>query len=209
MNLSPTKTLLVLVLVATNAWLAAAQSNEVAAVVDYASFSRVITERNIFDPNRFAHTTRTTTRTTYRPRTRSNSAPAFSLVGTMSYEKGMFAFFSGNNADLKKILVLNESIAGYTATEITATLVKLETADKKIVVMKLGDLMRQESGHWELAGPGEVPTEASAAEPAKPGTEEGAAPAATEAPANPAAASGGAASEILKRLMQKREQESK
>ena len=207
MNLSLAKQILVLGFAAANTWLASAQSNDVSAT-DYASFSRVITERNIFDPNRYSHAPGTP-RSTYHPHPRSTSAPAFSLVGTMSYEKGRFAIFSGNNADLKKILVLNESIAGYTATEITPTQVTFQTPDKKMLVMRIGDLMRQESGHWELAGPGEVPAETSAAEPAKPDSEEGAAPATTETSADPAAASSGAASEILKRLMQKREQESK
>ncbi len=210
MNFSLTKKWFVLGLASANTWLAAAQSNE-AAATDYASFSRLIADRNIFDPNRYAHSVRTTTRSTYKPRTRSTAAPTFSLVGTMSYEKGLFAFFSGNSAEYKKILVLNEGIAGYTMIEISATQVTLETADKKQLVVRVGDLLRQEGGRWELAGAGEVPTEpaAVAAEPARTGTEEGAAPAAAEPAGNPAAASSGAASEILKRLMQKREQESK
>lgn len=200
------KKYLVLALALANSWFATAQSNDVSPS-DYASFSRVIAERNIFDPNRFSHAPGTK-RTTYRPRTRSTSAPAFSLVGTMSYEKGMFAFFSGNNADLKKILTLDGNIAGYTVSEVTSSQVTLQGADKKNLVMKIGDLMRQESGSWQLAGQGEVPTEPSSADASKTGTE----PSATSATAEPAAtptASSSAASEILKRLMQKREQESK
>ena len=73
MNFSLTKKWFVLGLASANTWLAAAQSNE-AAATDYASFSRLIADRNIFDPNRYAHSVRTTTRSTYKPRTRSTAA---------------------------------------------------------------------------------------------------------------------------------------
>ena len=54
----------------------------------------------------------------------------------MSYEKGMFAFFDGNNSDLRKVLYQSDSnsIAGYTVAEITLAGVKLQTADKKQTV---------------------------------------------------------------------------
>ena len=201
------KKYLVLLLALANGWFAAAQSNDVASS-DYASFSRIIAERNIFDPNRFSHTPGKA-RSTYRPRARSTSAPAFSLVGTMSYEKGMFAFFSGNNADLKKILALDGSIAGYTVTEVTPSQVTLQGADKKNLVMKIGDLMRQESGSWQLVGQGEVPAGLRPAEAGKPAAESSATATPAEEPAATPTASSSAASEILKRLMQKREQESK
>lgn len=202
MKLPPSKKFLVLALALVSGFCAAAQSN--GASPDYATFSRVITERNIFDPNRYSHTPGTAR--TFRPRSRTtvNSAPAFSLVGTMSYEKGRFAFFSGNNEDLKKILVLDGSIAGYTVTEITPTQVTLQAGDKKNLTLKIGDLMRQESGHWELAGQGEVPAGTSAAESVMPGDSSPA-----SALSSGPAAGNSAAAEILKRLMQKREQESK
>ena len=86
----------------------------------------------------------------------------FTLVGTMSYEKGMFAFFDGNNSDLRKVLYQSDSngIAGYTVAEITPGAVKLQSADKKQTVeMKIGDTMRQEGSEWLLAGQGELPAE--------------------------------------------------
>ena len=93
MKFSNTKKFLVLALALANGFYAAAQSN--GTPPDYATFSRVITERNIFDPNRYSHAPGAPR--TYRPRSRSmvNSAPAFSLVGTMSYAKGQFAFSAG------------------------------------------------------------------------------------------------------------------
>ena len=183
---------------------AAAQSN--GAPLDYASISQVIADRNIFDPNRVSHTP--TSRRAYRPRTRAkvNSAPQFSLVGTMSYEKGQFAFFSGNDADLKKILVRDGSIAGYTVTDITPTQVTLQSADKKNLTLKIGDAMQQESGTWQLVSAGPAPVESTGASAPAATADESATPATAEVPANPAAGNS-AASEILKRLMQKRQQE--
>jgi len=181
-----------------------AQSNSTPP--DYAAFSQVIADRNIFDPNRVSHSSghRHTVRRSNR--TKVNSAPQFSLVGTMSYEKGQFAFFSGNDADLKKILVRDGSIAGYTVTDITPTQVTLQAADKKNLTLKIGDALQQESGTWQLVSSGPAPIDsASVSEPA-PAADESAAPAAADEPANPAAGNS-AASEILKRLMQKRQQE--
>jgi hypothetical protein len=124
----------------------------------------------------------------------------------MSYEKGQFAFFSGNDADLKKILVRDGSIAGYTVTDITPTQVTLQAMDKKNLTLKIGDALQQESGTWQLVSSGPAPIDsASVSEPA-PAADESAAPAAADEPANPAAGNS-AASEILKRLMQKRQQE--
>ena len=94
--------------------------------------------------------------------------------------------------------------AGYTVTEITPTQVTLQAGDKKNLTLKIGDLMRQESGHWELAGQGEVPAGTSAAESVMPGDSSPA-----SALSSGPAAGNSAAAEILKRLMQKREQESK
>ena len=93
------KFLAVLALVLAGGFGAAAQSNSVAGPADYAQFSRVITDRNIFDPNRYSHSSPGAA--AYRPKV-ARAAPAFTLVGTMQYEKGMFAFFDGNNSDLRK-----------------------------------------------------------------------------------------------------------
>ncbi len=199
MKLTRIKIILVAAFALANGFFAAAQSNGVPGDTDYAKFSQFISERNIFDPNRYA-------RTGYRPRPRTRArtlgAPTFTLVGTLSYQKGMFVFFDGNNSDLKKILAAGGSIAGYTVTEVTATSVKLLGADKKEIEMKLGDQMRQEGGNWQLAGPGELPASPAAAEDAENPT----APAETGSPAPSPSLEG---NDVLKRLMQQREQELK
>ena len=167
MNMTRVKIILLAAFVVTNGIFVRAQSNVVPGANDYAKFSSFVTERNIFDPSRVPHTVYTprvrTTRTTTRTRV-SNSAPAFSLVGTMSYEKGVFAFFNGNNSDLKKVLPVNAKIAGYTVVKISQGRVLLESADKKEQLeLKVGDVLREDSGKWALSGAGELPTGTSSA----------------------------------------------
>src|SRR5262249_468863 len=63
---------------------------------------RIVTERNIFDPNRGP---------AIRPRSGpTRSTDYFALVGTMSYEKGLFAFFDGTSSEYRKALKLGDSI---------------------------------------------------------------------------------------------------
>ena len=201
--MKPTQTIFLTTLTFTLATggLAVAQSNSVPGPADYVQFSRLITERNIFDPNRYAHSS--SGATTYRPKV-SRSAPAFTLVGTMNYEKGMFAFFDGNSSDLRKVLYESDSnsIAGYTVAEITLTGVKLQTADKKQTVrLKIGGMMRQEGSEWRLAETGE--SFASSTGSTAPAAEE-TSPAADSVPSSTSAPN-----DILKKLMQHREQELK
>ncbi len=191
---------LALALALVNGLFAGAQSNGVPGPTAYSSFSRFITERNIFDPNRYAHNAARP----YQSARTIHSTPTFTLVGTMSYEKGMFAFFDGNNSDLRKVLFQSDSnsIAGYTVVEITLAGVKLQTADKKQTVqMKIGEMMRLEAKEWHPAGRGELA--ANTAESAASAVE-GSSPDAGAAPA-----SAGEPNDILKKLMQQREQELK
>jgi hypothetical protein len=171
---------------------------------DYGAFSQFITDRNIFDASRQPHQS-STHRVVSRPRTHSASAPAFSLVGTMSYEKGVFAFFNGNNDDLKQALLVSGKIADYTVTKIGYGRVTLETTNQsQTIEMKVGDVMREENGSWQLAAPGEVSfgDSASNSSPTNHGAAGGGAGSASGAPPSP-----GDASDILKRLMERRAQE--
>jgi hypothetical protein len=196
-----TKIILAAVIALAGEFSAGAQANAVPGDTDYAKFSQFVTERNIFDPNRFPRTTRTTTSRYQRPtRTtrRTSGAPAFTFVGSMTYQKGLFAFFDGNSSDLKKVLALNGDVAGYTVKAISQGSVKIQGADKKEIEMKIGDQMRQEGGHWQLAGAGEAVSLSA------PSTENSSNPA--EAP--PAASSANLeGNDILKKLMEKRAKE--
>jgi hypothetical protein len=196
----------VMALALVNGFFAAAQPNNMPGPTDYERFSSFITQRNIFDPSRYAINP-------YRPRPISTQqrryAPAFTLVGTMSYEKGMFAFFDGNQFNLRKVLYQSDSnnIAGFTVAEITLAGVKLQTADKKQTVqMKIGETMRQEGNNWQLAGQGGLFAGTSAAESAAPAaTESSSSSPDTSAAPSPALE----ANDVLKKLMQQREKELK
>ena len=197
MKTFPLKILLPLMLVLSAGGVFAQTNKNIPGAADYAAFNRFVTERNIFDPNRQPHYSTGPARTVARTRTRSNSAPTVALVGTMAYEKGRFAFFSSNDAEQKKVLQVSEKIAGHRIVEILPASVTLEAADKKQTSMKVGDVLRQENGGWRLAGQGEVPAGAV------PG---GAGKSADSTEAKPSAAAG-EPNDVLKRLMQKREQE--
>lgn len=207
MKLSRTTIILLAALTLGGAFGAHAQSNGVPGDLDYAKFSSFVTERNIFDPNRYPRNSRTTTRrtTTTRTRTRTVGAPFVALVGTMSYEKGLFAFFNSNNSDLKKILAVDDEIAGYTVKGITANAVTLIGPDKKEVLMKVGEQMHQEGNNWLLNSHNESAggTTAESAPTAEAETT-------AEAAETPAAAAPSAnleSNDVLKRLMQLREKE--
>jgi hypothetical protein len=148
----------VLALALANGWSALAQPNRrsgptVPGPNDYNQFSQFITTRNIFDPNRYAIRGSIIRPTPQTPR----STPTFTLVGTMSYEKGMFAFFDGNQSNLRKVLYQSDSnnIAGFTLAEITLAGVKLQAADKnEIMELNIGQGMQQVGNSWQKASQG-------------------------------------------------------
>lgn len=184
---------------------ASAQSNGVPGPDDYAAFSRFITDRNIFDPNRVAHD--------YNPRRsfvrrtpRSIRPPSIELVGTMSYDKGMFAFFSGNSEDLSQVLQVGGKLQGYTITAVTTDSVGLESADKKEQIeLKIGDGLREENSKWVFSKVGELPVEAGAPAESSGAMEGGSPQISSSAPTAPPSAT--EQNEHLKRLMQQREKE--
>src|SRR5262245_23042120 len=93
---------------------------------DFAAF-KIIQERNIFNPNR-------TPRGSGAPRSEEKPAKieSFTLVGTMSYQKGKFAFFDSSSSEFRKVLSPSKSIAGYTLTDVEEGGVKLEHDGKTI-----------------------------------------------------------------------------
>lgn len=123
---------------------------------DYEAFSGFIGVRNIFDPNRQPHYSGGP-----RPVTRVRAdAPFLSLVGIMSYDKGVFAFFNGNDEDLKQVVTVSGKIDHYTVAELTTSSVKLVSNDKKETLdLKVGDVLRQIDGQWKLTDNRDMPEE--------------------------------------------------
>jgi hypothetical protein len=156
---------------------------------DYVSF-RIVSERNIFDPRRSG---RSTARATPRAETeRRVRTERFALLGTMSYEKGRYAFFDGSGSEFRKVAKPADSIAGFKITEVAPTCVKLEMSNGQIIELCVGmQMKKREDEDWQLAG------KADAAE----GTSR------STIPSGSAAASGPESEEVLKRLQQRREQD--
>jgi hypothetical protein len=131
----------------------AAPTNTRPVRLDFSSF-KLITDRNIFSP------TRTPSRPMRyeAPRTQTASyarSDYFSLVGTMEYAKGPFAFFDGTSSQYRKSLRLGDTntIAGYRVTDITQSHVKLAQATNTIE-LKVGMLMRHDGqGNWVASLP--------------------------------------------------------
>jgi hypothetical protein len=158
------------------------------ATPEFSAF-KIISDRNIFDPNR-------TPRRSNTVRARPKTVESFTLVGIMSYEKGDFAFFNGTSSSYRKALKPNDSIAGYKLTSISPNSVRLSSG-KKDVEIKIGSqLRREEEGEWTLSTQSETYATAPVADSSS---------SAKSADSSPA--SDGAENEVLKRLMQRREQE--
>ncbi len=158
-------------------------TNAASSSLDYSAF-RLIADRNIFDPNRFPHTVGS--------RPQPKTVESFSLVGTMSYEKGEFAFFDGTSSDYKKVLKPDGTIAGYKVVAILPDSVKLAQSTNELVLAVGTQLRRQDDGNWVQA--------AAAAS-------YDSAPAASNSSSSAPSASSGAESDIIKRMMQRREKE--
>ena len=116
----------------------------------------------------------------------------------MSYEKGTFAFFDGTSSEYKKALKLTDSIAGYKVTNIAPNGVKLASGTNELDLSVGAQLRREEDGPWLLASQ----SASYSATPASTGTN-----AAATRPQLRIPPLRGAESDILKRLMQRREKE--
>lgn len=196
--------------------------------LDFPSF-KIITERNIFDPHRSGRGIRTAP----REEERRVRAETFALLGTMSYQKGRFAFFDGTDSQFRKVLQPTDSIAGFKIAEVAPTCVKLQTTNGQILELCVGMQMRhREEEGWQLSGTAESSSggqsSSSTSGPAAGESEDvikrlmaqrekdGGSTESTPEPApvveekksdRPASADEG--DEVLKRLLQKREQETK
>ena len=203
--------LLIVLGVAMAGGVAFAQSSggNVPSQTDYSQFSRFITDRNIFDPNRrpqngsSGRRSTTPTRQTRPVRTQTVGAPQFTLVGTMSYEKGYFAFFNGNTPELRQVLPMDGKIGIYAVLEVGDGAVLLETADKKQhFALKIGDVMRLENGVWEKGIAGEFSSKSASSS-----TDKAADSSSSSTPETAPASSESEPNDILKKLMQQREKE--
>jgi hypothetical protein len=154
----------------------------------FAAF-KLITERNIFNPNR-----RVGTREGSRPveTAKPVKTEGLALVGTMIYEQGSYAFFDGSEAKYRTALQCSNTLAGLTLTEIGLNQVKLLTGSTTVELPIGRQLKRQDEGPWLLVAE-------TAAWSAKSDS--------STNDSTSGSSAGGSSDDILKRLMKKREQE--
>jgi len=141
----------------------------------------MIAERNIFNPNRSPRTSRADRES------RPSTAPEIvTLVGTLSYEKGSYAFFDGSRPEWTKVVELGQTIADHKLVAIGNDTVTMQVKTNTFQLEVGGRLRRRENG-WEAVG--------------------GVVPPVRTTNAESSAASGGDESDVIKRLMQQREKE--
>jgi hypothetical protein len=196
----PTRMWIALVLLMGICLKVGAQETNSPSRLDYPTF-RLISERNIFNPNRSTRSARAGQEAAEKEVT----IESFALVGTLlSDETGRFAFFEGTRSEYRKVLRPADTIAGYKIAEITPKNIKLE-ADGQVVELPVGmQMKRPDQGEWQVAARAELVANTSRTIAS---SENGASAEKTEAGSD--ASAGGGESDVLKRLMQKREQEIK
>jgi hypothetical protein len=114
----------------------------------------------------------------------------------MSYEKGDFAFFDGSRSQYRKALKLADTIADYKIANITPNSVRLAAGTNELELRVGMRLRREDQGPW-VVGPEPRAVEPSPFTPAS----------ASAGPGTTPDTSSGPESDVLKRLMQRREQE--
>ncbi len=160
--------------------------------ITFESF-RLISDRNIFNPNR----------TGRRDRSDEAAAPRLdqlNLVGTMESDRGLRAFFDGSSSAFRKALRAGESVDSFKVTQVSPTEVELEREGKTFSMRVGQQLRRPDGGEWNLIAADVVRSEAAAAA-AKAGAGKIDPTAPVVIPAN--------ADEVTRRLMEKRNQDLK
>jgi hypothetical protein len=118
------------------------------AIAPSATFDafRLIVDRNIFNPNRSGRSSRS-----------ADEAPAvrtdtIAFVGTMDYDKGVFAIFDGSEAGFRKKLRAGDSVGPFAIKRVTSDSVDLER-EGQASTLKIGQqLRRPEGGEWSVSG---------------------------------------------------------
>ena len=129
-----------------------AQQTNAPTRLSYDSF-RVISDRNIFNPNRYARGSGRTRSESSRTASRVES---FTLVGLMQYEKGVFAFFDGTNPNYRKTLEADGAISEFKITGLTPNQVILHSGTNEFLLRVGMQVRREDEGDWFLTEPGQT-----------------------------------------------------
>lgn len=136
---------LALLLFAGRATAGAAEGTNAPATNGFQAF-KLIADRNIFNQNR----TPGNASERARPPERQARVETFSLLGTLRYEKGEFAFFDGNNSEFRKVLKPSDTIGGCRIVEVGHNSVKLAAGDKQVELAVGMQMTRQDEGEWQV-----------------------------------------------------------
>jgi hypothetical protein len=148
---------------------------------------KLLRTRNIFDPDRRPAPTRSEAPS---PSAESRSA-GVALTGTMVTEGRALAFFGSARAEYNKVATTRDVIADFTVTKISPGLVELEKGGKPVMITVGQSLPIEGAEPFNAANAPTAP--ATIASPA-------AAPGSAPAPA-------GDKSEVLRRMMERRQKE--
>ncbi len=155
---------------------------------------RIIAQRNIFDPQRSAPG-----EAPRRETPRTARVESFSLLGTMAYAKGRFAFFDGTSSRYRNVLGTGDTIAGFVIREIRPDSVLLENEGQSYELPVKSRMTREDDGPWRVAaGAARSTRSAPASDDARP---------ASSTTSTEKTASDSAADDVLQRLLRKREEE--
>jgi hypothetical protein len=124
----------------------AAQDDSSPRTPDFSAF-QLLTERNIFNPNRSTRPARTES----RPTPRNPQVDRFTLVGTLGDDGQWTAFFDGSRSELRGRLRLNDTIGDYTVTAISNSGVQLDQGTNRLQLRVGMQLRREDNGPWLLA----------------------------------------------------------
>jgi len=155
---------------------------------------QVVIERNIFNPNR-------SSRARSAPEEKPVRTDELSLVGVVQYDGDRIAVFDGTEAAFRKGVREGETVAGFRITRIAADGIELAHNERQFPLKVAQQLRRPEGGEWKVAASQVARAEAGVPAATGSGPGRGADVAAGGIPAD--------ASEVLKRLMQKREKQLK
>ena len=114
---------------------------------------RVISDRNIFNPNRYARSSGARRPESSAPASRVES---FTLVGLMQYEKGVFAFFDGTSANYRKTLETDGAISDFKISGLTPNELKLHSGTNEFTLRVGMQVRREDGGDLFLTEPGQT-----------------------------------------------------
>ena len=179
---------------------------------DYAYF-QLVNDRNIFNPARVPNRPDRPKSTETR---RTPKVESLSLVGTLRYEKGIFAFFDGTRSEFRKALKEGDTVGGHRILSVTDSTVRLVVQDRAVDLKVGNQLRREDEGEWTLASGvtlGASSSSGGSGSSNSPSSSSNTASASSQSSnassSSSSGSSGGGAEEILRRLRERRAQETK